>query len=217
MLEIKLFGNKDKPKILCLGAHSDDIEIGCGGTILEFTKTRPKADLRWIVFSGEENRKTEAQQSASAFLNEIESKQVDIYNFRESYFPYIGAEIKACFEKIKKEFNPDLIFSHYSNDAHQDHKLISKLTWNTFRNHLIMEYEIPKYDGDLGTPNLYVHLDESVVQRKTDYLCNFFETQRRKLWFSENSFRSIMRIRGIESNSPTSYAEAFYSRKMVFC
>jgi LmbE family N-acetylglucosaminyl deacetylase len=216
MLDVRLFENKDKPKILCLGAHSDDIEIGCGGTILRFTKAAPKAQFRWIVFSGNKNRKREAQQSALAFLNEIESKQIDIYNFRESYFPFIGAEIKDCFEAIKKEFNPDVIFTHCNNDLHQDHLLISKLTWNTFRNHLIMEYEIPKYDGDLGTPNLYIHLDESLVQRKTNHLCDFFGTQKEKLWFSEKNFRSIMRIRGIESNSPTSYAEAFYCRKMVF-
>ena len=216
MLEIKLFESNDKPKILCLGAHSDDIEIGCGGTILRFIEAAPKAQFRWIVFSGNENRNREAQQSASAFLNEIESKQIDIYNFRESYFPFIGAEIKDCFEKTKQEFSPDIIFTHCNNDAHQDHILISQLTWNTFRNHFIMEYEIPKYDGDLGTPNLYVHLDESLVQRKTDFLCDFFKTQKEKLWFSEKNFRSIMSIRGIESNSPTSYAEAFYCRKMVF-
>lgn len=210
------FENKDRLKILCLGAHSDDIEIGCGGTLLKLIADKPKAQFHWIVFSGNENRKKEAQQSASAFLKEIESKKIEIYSFKESYFPFIGSEIKDCFEKLKTEYNPDIIFTHCNNDAHQDHLLISKLTWNTFRDHLIIEYEIPKYDGDLGTPNLYVHLDESLVKRKTNYLRDFFKTQKEKAWFSKKNFRSIMRIRGIESNSPTGYAEAFYCRKIVF-
>lgn len=216
MLEIKLFENNKKPNILCLGAHPDDIEIGCGGTILKFIDEAPEAKFRWIVFSGNKIRNKEALQSVSSFLNEIESKQIDIYNFRESYFPFVGAEIKDCFEKIKKEFSPDIIFTHYTGDAHQDHTLISKLTWNTFRNHFIIEYEIPKYDGDLGAPNLFVYLDESLVQRKIDFLCDFFQTQNRKIWFSEENFKSILRIRGVECNSPTNYAEAFYCRKMVF-
>jgi len=216
MLQIKLLERTEKPKILCLGAHSDDIEIGCGGTILKLIEIAPKAQFRWVVFSGNNFRKEEALESASAFLNEIESKKIDIHNFRESYFPFIGAEIKDCFEKIKNEYNPDVIFTHCTNDAHQDHILISKLAWNTFRNHLILEYEIPKYDGDLGTPNLFVHLDESVVQRKIGNLCGIFKTQTKKLWFSEEVFRSILRIRGVESNSPTNYAEAFYCRKIVF-
>ena len=216
MFEIKLFGSNKKPKILCLGAHSDDIEIGCGGTILRLIKEMPQAQFRWIVFSANTIRNKEALKSAFAFLNKIQSKQIVVHNFKESYFPYIGAEIKDCFEKIKKEFNPDIIFTHYTNDAHQDHELISKLTWNTFRNHFIIEYEIPKYDGDLGSPNLFIHIDASLVQRKIDYLCKYFQTQKEKSWFSEESFRSIMRIRGIESNSLTNYSEAFYCRKLVF-
>ena len=216
MYKIKLFDSDKKPKILCLGAHSDDIEIGCGGTLLRFVEEVPNAQFRWIVFSGNKVRNKEALQSESTFLNKIQSKQIDVHTFRESYFPFIGAEIKDCFEKIKKEFRPDIIFTHYSNDAHQDHKLISKLTWNTFRNHFIIEYEIPKYDGDLGTPNLYVHLDESIVQRKINYLNNTFQTQKKKSWFSEESFRSLLRIRGLESNSLTNYSEAFYCRKMIF-
>ena len=214
MYEVKLFENNKKPKILCLGAHSDDIEIGCGGTILKFIEEAPEARFRWVVFSGDKVRKNEASESASSFLNKIKSKQINIYSFRESYFPFVGAEIKDCFEKIKN-FNPDIIFTHYSNDAHQDHMLISKLTWNTFRNHFIVEYEIPKYDGDLGSPNFFVQLDESLVQRKINSLCELFQTQKEKVWFSEENFRSILRIRGIECNSPTNYAEAFYCRKII--
>jgi LmbE family N-acetylglucosaminyl deacetylase len=216
MLKLKLFENSKKPKILCLGAHSDDIEIGCGGTILKLVEEAPNAEFRWVVFSGNKIRNREAQQSASFFLNEIESKQINICDFRESYFPFVGAEIKNCFEKISKEFNPDIIFTHFGGDAHQDHMLISKLTWNTFRNHFIIEYEIPKYDGDLGAPNLFVHLDKSLVQKKIDYIFNFFQTQKSKIWFSEENFRSILRIRGVECNSPSNYAEAFYCRKIVF-
>ena len=216
MFEIDLFDNNKKPNILCLGAHSDDIEIGCGGTILRLIEELPKAKFLWIVFSGNKLRNKEAKKSASIFLKKNQAKQVVVHNFRESYFPFIGDEVKDCFEQIKIEFNPDIIFTHYGSDLHQDHELISKLTWNTFRNHFILEYEIPKYDGDLGSPNFFVHLDDSFVQKKINYLCKIFQTQKKKLWFSEESFRSLMRIRGLESNSLTSYSEAFYCRKMVF-
>lgn len=216
MLKLKLFESNKMPKILCLGAHPDDIEIGCGGTLLRFVEEAPEAQFRWIVFSGNKIRNKEASQSASFFLKKIKSKQIVIHSFRESYFPFIGAEIKDCFEKIRKEYNPDIILTHHNNDAHQDHMLISKLTWNTFRNHFIIEYEVPKYDGDLGAPNLFVHLDEPEVQRKVDYLHAFFQSQKEKVWFSKDNFRSILRIRGVECNSPTNYAEAFYCRKIFF-
>lgn len=215
MLQIELLRGIEKPKILCLGAHPDDIEIGCGGTVLKLIKAAPQAQFRWVVFSGNSLRQSEALKSASAFLEGIVSEQIDVHNFKESYFPFIGAEIKDCFEKIKTEYDPDIILTHCANDAHQDHTMISKLTWNTFRNHLIIEYEIPKYDGDLGTPNLFVHLDEPTTQRKITILCEIFQTQKKKTWFSQETFRSIMRIRGVESNSPTNYAEAFYCRKIV--
>ena len=215
MFKVKLFENKKNPKILLLGAHPDDIEIGCGGTILKFIKEVPNAEYRWIVFSGNKLRNKEAMQSSKAFLDEAKLKQVDVYNFRESYFPFIGAKIKDCFEKLAKEFNPDIIFTHYAKDAHQDHKLLSNLTWNTFRNHFIFEYEIPKYDGDIGSPNLFVNLDTLLIQKKINYLCTFFQSQKKKSWFSEETFRSILRIRGIESNSPSNYAESFYCHKIL--
>jgi LmbE family N-acetylglucosaminyl deacetylase len=215
MLEMKFFAGSKEPKILCLGAHSDDIEIGCGGTILKLIGAAPKAEFRWIVFSGNKLRHDEALQSASAYLNPVDEKQIDIHSFRESYFPFIGAQIKDCFEKVKSEYDPDIIFTHCASDAHQDHILISKLTLNTFRNHMIIEYEIPKYDGDLGNPNVFVHLDESIVRKKIAIICTIFQTQTNKLWFSEESFRSLLRIRGIESNSPTNYAEGFYCHKMI--
>jgi len=215
MLNLRFFVENKKPKILCLGAHADDIEIGCGGTVLRLAKDLPEAQFYWVIFSGGAKRAEEARQSANVFLSEVGSKTINIQDYRESYFPFVGANIKDFFEKLK-EVSPDLVFTHCSNDAHQDHLLLSDLTRNTFRDHLILEYEIPKYDGDLGTPNVYVCLDEFVVHRKVKSICDIFQTQKQKQWFTEETFKSILRIRGIESNSPSGYAEAFYCRKMVF-
>ncbi len=205
-----------KPKILCLGAHPDDIEVGSGGTILRLIQEAPRADFRWVVFSGESARREEARRGADAFLKEVKARKSDICQFRDSYFPFMGAEIKDYFEKLKTEFAPDIIFTHYRGDAHQDHRLISELTWNAFRDHFILEYEIPKYDGDFGTPNLYFHLPDNLVQQKMDHIFKTFETQKQKTWFTEETLRSVLRIRGMESNSPSKYAEAFYCRKIVF-
>jgi len=205
-----------KPKILCLGAHADDIEIGCGGTVLRIIKDLPEAQFSWVIFSGNKKRVEEANQSVTIFLKGAGSKSITVGNFRESNFPFIGAEIKDCFEQIASNLSPDIIFTHWKNDAHQDHRLLSDLTWNTFRDHLILEYEIPKYDGDLGNPNVYICLDETIVQNKVNYICDIYESQNRKPWFSEDTFRSIMRLRGVECNSYSKYAEAFYCRKMVF-
>jgi len=216
MLKLRFFEKNQKPKVLCLGAHADDIEIGCGGTILKLIEEAPESEFYWVVFSVDQKRSKEAYESANFFLRGVKSKKVDAQQFRESYFPFMGANVKDYFEKLKKEFSPDVIFTHHNLDAHQDHRLISSLTWNTFRDHFILEYEVPKYDGDLGHPNLYVHLNESHAQRKISHILNIFETQRGKTWFTEETFRSILRIRGIESNSPTKYAEAFHCRKMVF-
>ena len=215
MQKISLFSGNQKPKILCLGAHSDDIEIGCGGTILKLAEEYPKAQFYWVVFSAEGQRAEEAYKSAERFLSNITSKVIDIQAFRDSYFPFVGATVKDHFVRLKNDFDPDLILTHFAKDAHQDHRLISELTWNAFRNNLILEYEIPKYDADLGNPNLYVHLNESLVQEKISKICKVFSSQSGKEWFGEDSFRSIMRIRGLESNSPSKYSEAFYCRKMV--
>ena len=216
MLKLKLFHNIRKPQVLCLGAHPDDIEIGCGVTILRLVKESPQAQFIWIVFSGNDRRKKEGFGSANSFLSQAKSKKIIIEDFRESYFPFIGAKIKDFFEMLKSEYSPDLILTHTLNDVHQDHRLISKLTWNTFRDNLIMEYELPKYEGDLKKPNLYVHLKEAAVQTKVKYICDIFKSQYGKQWFSEETFRAILRIRGIESNSPSKYAEAFHCNKIVF-
>lgn len=214
MNKFKFFEN-EQPKILCIGAHADDIEIGCGGTILKLSQEYPKAQFHWIVLSADGKRAEEAQKSAELFLGNISSKKIDVQGFKDSYFPFIGKDIKDYFIKLKK-LAPDLVITHNSNDAHQDHQLVAKLTWNIFRDHLIMEFETPKYDGDLGVPNLYVHIEEPVVQKKIDHICRIFESQKNKQWFGEDTLRSIMRIRGIECNSPSKYAEAFYCRKIVF-
>ena len=216
MLKLKFFCNMNRPRILCLGAHPDDIEIGCGGTILKIINELPEAEFCWVVFSGSENRATEALQSANSFLNQAKSKHIDIQSFRESYFPFTATSIKDYFEKLKSDYSPDLILTHTKKDAHQDHRLISDLTWNTYRDNFIMEYEIPKFDGDLQTPNLYVHLNEKTVQKKVNLIYDIFRSQNEKQWFSEETFKSILRIRGIESNSPSKYAEAFHCRKIIF-
>ena len=202
-------------KILCLGAHSDDIEIGCGGTILKLIENYPNLGFYWVVFSATPHREQEAIASANLFLNNIKAKNVVIKNFRDGFFPYIGQEIKEYFEQLKQQFSPDIIFTHYRQDLHQDHRLISDLTWNTFRDHLILEYEISKYDGDLGHPNFFVHLNDDLCRQKIQYLFDAFPTQHNNHWFTEETFLSMLRLRGVESNAPHKYAEAFHCRKMV--
>ncbi len=203
-------------KVLCLGAHSDDIEIGCGGTILKLVEQYPNIVFQWVIFSASLEREREAICSASKFLADVAQKQIIIKSFKDGYLPFIATEVKEAFEQIKQTFNPDLIFTHYNSDAHQDHRLISALTWNTFRNHLILEYEIPKYDGDLGNPSFFVPLESSICQAKIKHLIDSFPSQKDKQWFSEETFLAILRIRGIESNAPDKYAEAFHVRKIVF-
>jgi LmbE family N-acetylglucosaminyl deacetylase len=208
------FHEKDaEMNVLCIGSHPDDIEIGCGGAILRLIGELEKVQFTWIVLSGDENRRKEAKKSVDIFLNKKNLKKFEIKNFRESYFPYNGAEIKDYFEELKA-LSPNIIFTHHRHDAHQDHRLVSELTWNTFRDNLILEYEIPKYDGDLGTPNLYAHLDTSIVQKKINHIIEIFKTQAGKKWFTEETFMSLLKIRGIESNSPSRYAEGFHCYKM---
>lgn len=201
--------------LLCLGAHSDDIEIGCGGTILRLLSMCKNWDVTWVVFSADGERKNEALSSARRFLNGAQEKTIIIKRFKESFFPFRGENIKWQFEQLKKKVNPDLILTHYRHDLHQDHRVICELTWNTFRNHQILEYEIPKYDGDFGQPNLYVPLSRELCQQKVRWLKEGFATQRNKQWFTEDTFYSVLRLRGIESNAPEKYAEAFYGRKIV--
>ena len=215
MLKVNFAQKTTSCKVLCLGAHCDDIEIGCGGTILKLIENYPDIEFYWVVFSANQQRAQEVSESADILLRHAKEKTIVIKNFRDCFFPYIGLEIKEYFEQLSQEFSPDLIFTHYRNDLHQDHRLISELTWNTFRDHLILEYEIPKYDGDLGCPNFFVHLNETACRRKIKYILDSFKTQAENQWFSEQTFLAILRLRGIESNAPDGYAEAFYCRKMV--
>jgi LmbE family N-acetylglucosaminyl deacetylase len=206
----------DVRHVLCLGAHADDIEIGCGGTILKLVARYPHAKFHWVVFSAAEVRKDEAEASASRFLAGAASSTIEVWSFRDGYFPYVGTNIKDFFEDLKREINPDLILTHHGRDLHQDHRLLSELTWNTFRDHVILEYEIPKYDGGLGSPNLFVPLTTSEKERKIELLLASFPSQTARSWFTQSTFDGIMRLRGVESNSPSGYSEGFYCRKVSF-
>ena len=200
--------------ILCVGAHCDDIEIGCGGTLLHLKTAFHGLRFHWAVLCASGPRGQEARKAAELFTSGCE-KDVVLKDYRDGFLPYSGGEVKDFFEEMKGQVNPDLIFTHWNGDAHQDHRLISELTWNTFRDHLILEYEIPKYDGDLGRPNVFVPLETSLYERKVDYLFEAFASQRDKRWFDRKTFLGLMRIRGMESNSPSGYAEAFHARKII--
>ena len=202
--------------ILCLGAHCDDIEIGCGGTLLKLVEEGHELTFHWVVASSNPRRESECRRSAERFLAGAAHANVVTWQFRDGYFPYIGAEVKDAFERLKKEISPDIIFTHYRDDLHQDHRTISSLTWNTFRDHLILEYEIPKYDGDFSSPNLYVPLTEEQCGRKTAHLMACYESQKSHRWFTEDTFRSMLRLRGVEVGSPSGYAEGFYARKTMW-
>jgi LmbE family N-acetylglucosaminyl deacetylase len=201
-------------RVLVLGAHSDDAEIGCGGTILQLIADGAVGSVCWVVLSGQGPRIEEARASAEAMLAGVADRDIRQPGFRDGFFPYDGADIKGFFEDLKV-FQPDVIFTHQRNDLHQDHRITCELTWNTFRNHLVLEYEVPKYDGDMGRPNLYVPLDEETRRRKIEHLMEHFATQSSRHWFKEELFSGLLRLRGMECNSPTAHAEAFYSRKAV--
>jgi LmbE family N-acetylglucosaminyl deacetylase len=201
-------------RLLCLGAHSDDIELGCGGTILRLLSEHPGSTIHWVVFSATPQREAEARASAADFVAAAAESTVLVKGFRESYFPYVGAEIKDFFEELKAT-KPDVVLSHHFRDVHQDHRTIAELTWNTFRNHLVAEYEIPKYEGDLGTPNLFVPIPRAIADRKVELLLRHFPTQAQRTWFHPDTFHGIMKIRGIECNAPEGRAEAFHVRKVV--
>jgi LmbE family N-acetylglucosaminyl deacetylase len=217
MIRLVLDKKKAPINILCLGSHCDDIEIGCGGTLLKLIQDYAgNVTVHWVVFSSSAERKREAMRSAHAFLKHAKQKAVIIKDFEDSFFPYLGGEIKKYVHELSRELSPDLIFTHYRQDLHQDHRLIAELTWNAFRDHWILEYEVPKYDGDLGSPNVFVPLKESICQSKVNYLIHCFKSQHNRKWFTKETFLSVHRLRGIECNSDSGYAEAFYCRKIVF-
>jgi LmbE family N-acetylglucosaminyl deacetylase len=200
--------------LLVLGAHADDAEIGCGGTVLKLIQDGVVGSVCWVVLSGKDERADEARVSAEAMLADAPESQILQPGFRDGFFPYDGADIKAFVEELK-EFRPDLILTHQRQDLHQDHRITCELTWNTFRNHFILEYEVPKYDGDMGRPNVFVPLTEDICRRKIEHLMTHFATQLPRRWFTEDLFSGLMRLRGMECQSPTAHAEAFYSRKAM--
>jgi LmbE family N-acetylglucosaminyl deacetylase len=205
---------RQRLRILAIGAHCDDIDIGCGGATLALLE-RYHADVTWIVFGSSPVREQEFRSSAKRFLRRASSARVDVHTFRDGFFPAQYAAIKEVFESLKKQPNPDLIFSHHRADLHQDHRVVAELTWNTFRDHLILEYEIPKYEGGLTTPSAYVALSRAQVERKVAILWCSYRTQHAKRWFTAETFRGLMRLRGIESGGATGWAEGFHASKIL--
>jgi LmbE family N-acetylglucosaminyl deacetylase len=201
-------------RILCLGSHADDIEIGCGGTVLRLLAEHPGCACRWVVFSAVGERGAEARDSAGRFLAAAAERQVDVHEFRDGHFPTALSEIKDTLEDVNRAFAPDVIFTHYRGDRHQDHRVLSDVAWQTFRDHLVLEYEVPKWDGDLGIPNCFVALPQAVREQKVELLLAAFPSQRAKHWFTEETFLSLLRLRGLECGAPERHAEAFYARKV---
>jgi LmbE family N-acetylglucosaminyl deacetylase len=215
MLRLPLFdGATPMRRVLALGAHADDIEIGCGATMLALQRDH-EVEVTWVVLGAEGIREDEAKASAQAFLANATGSSVACHHFRDGYFPYVGAEVKDVFEELKGRLDPDLIFTHARHDLHQDHRLVCELTWNTWRDHLILEYEIPKYDGDLGAPNVFVEIPQDLAREKTRLLESAFESQREKHWFNEELFLGLMRLRGAEARAQSGYAEAFFGHKLA--
>jgi LmbE family N-acetylglucosaminyl deacetylase len=207
-------GGRDLRHVLALGCHADDVEIGCGATLLALTRAVPDALITLVVLSAEGPRADEARASAASLLSSATTSEVLVHGFRDGFFPYIGSDVKEVFEELKSRLDPDVVFTHSRHDLHQDHRLVCELTWNTFRDHLILEYEIPKYDGDLGTPNVFVPIPADIARDKVRLITETFASQRPKDWFDEELFLGLMRVRGMEVRSPTGYAEAFTARKL---
>lgn len=215
MKALQLAKPGDRLSVLCLGAHSDDIEIGAGATLLSLAERGIQLHVNWCVLSGGGIRDIEARESAADFLASAAGAQIDVMSFRDGFFPQQGEAIKQWFESLKQRIDPDLILTHRRDDAHQDHRLVCQLTWNTFRDHQILEYEIPKWDGDIGQPNVYVPVSAAVLKRKIELLISHFGSQRSKQWFDDETFRGLARIRGMECRAPERYAEAFFGRKLA--
>ncbi len=211
MIQTRFDGLK---RVLCLGAHADDIEIGCGATVLKLLDEQPGLEVCWVVLGSNEIRREEAIASGESFLANAGRGEIIVKGFHDSYFPCQWEPIKDFFHELSSRFSPDLVFTHYRNDAHQDHRVLSELTGCAFRNHTVMEYEIPKYDGDLGQPNVYAPVSRETAQKKIDMTLGAFKSQLDKPWFTEDTLRALLRLRGIECNSPSGFAEAFHGRKI---
>ena len=214
MLTLGFAGTTPLRRVLAIGAHSDDLEIGCGGTILSLARANPGLAVDWVVLAAAGDRAGEARRSAEVLLADAGESSVEVLGFRDGYLPHTAAEVKDAFEELKGRVQPDLVLTHTRDDLHQDHRLVCELTWNTFRDHVVLEYEIPKWDGDTGRPNVYVPLEEPLVQEKLELLAAHFDTQRGKDWYDVEVFRGLMRMRGMECRAPSGYAEAFVARKL---
>ncbi len=214
MMGLRLGEPGQRLSVLCLGAHADDIEIGAGATILQWKAAGIRLDVVWCVLSAVGSRESEAKASAVDFLEGAERARIEAHRFRDGFFPAQSSEIKSWFEDLKGRVQPDVILTHKADDAHQDHRETNRLTWNTFRDHLILEYEIPKWDGDLGRPNVYVPVSEAAMAGKVDLLVRHFGTQRAKHWFDAETFRGLARLRGMECRAPERFAEGFFSPKI---
>jgi LmbE family N-acetylglucosaminyl deacetylase len=214
MRSLQLAARGERLSVLCLGAHSDDIEIGAGASLLSMILRGMRLDVNWCVLSGAGPREQEARTSAADFLAGAANVEISVMTYRDGFFPEQGEAIKSWFEELKPRINPDVIFTHRRDDAHQDHRLVCRLTWNTFRDHCILEYEVPKWDGDIGQPNVYMPVPESALQRKIDLLMAHFGSQRSKQWFEPETFRALARLRGMECRAPEGYAEAYFGRKL---
>jgi LmbE family N-acetylglucosaminyl deacetylase len=213
MRALQLASRGERLSLLCLGAHSDDIEIGAGATVLGWIAAGVELDIHWCVLSAAGARAAEAEASAKAFTAGARRVKIELHAFRDGFFPYDGGELKSWMEGLKSRVRPDLILTHRRDDAHQDHREVCRLTWNSFRDRLILEYEIPKWDGDMGQPNLYVSAGAEILERKTELLLAHFGTQRSKDWFDAETFRALARLRGMECRAGSGYAEGFYLRK----
>ena len=215
MQELELCGDGDRPLVvLCLGAHCDDIEIGCGATLLRQLRMQRPIEIHWVVLCSTEPRMNESLDAFNLLTEHAAQRSIDVQSFEDGFLPWQGAEVKRHFERLKQRLNPDIIFTHTGVDRHQDHRTVSELTWNTFRDHVILEYEIPKYDGDLGAPGVFVPIAAEIADKKIDILLQSFASQRGKQWFTRDTFQGLMRLRGLECNAPEGYAEAFYARKL---
>ena len=202
-------------EILCIGAHCDDIEIGCGGTVIVLQQRYPRCKLHLLVLTSTASRRQEAEAAAKALIKVSARGEMRICEFQDGLLPAHLSEVKAEFERMKKAIAPGLVLTHHGLDRHQDHRLVSDITWQTFRDHMIWEYEIPKFDGDLVTPNMYVPLSSALAQRKINLIMRAFSSQHAKPWFKAENLEAMMRLRGLESRAASGYAEGFHCRKLV--
>ena len=211
------FDRQEPLRVLCLGAHCDDVEIGCGGTLVRLAESHPDAHFDWVVLSGDEARAMETKEAATRLFPESASVEIHPFGFRDGYMPWQAAEIKQALADFSQRVSPGLIFTHFRDDLHQDHRLVAELTRNLFRDHLILEYEIPKYDGDVGRPNVFVPLEQHHVDTKVSALIDSFKSQSDKHWFNSETFLALLRLRGIEAGRDCQYAEAFHAYKLRLC